>query len=53
LPRIVEARAEALLSFSFPKPESNVVGGDHQVLREAKGAILSSIAEDVGGDGGG
>ncbi len=48
---ILEAGAEAPLSFFFPKPESDVVGGDHQVLREAKGNAFSAIKEDVGGDG--
>jgi len=52
LPCILEAGAEALISFFFPKPESDVVGGDHHVLPEAEGVVLSAIEEDVGGDGG-
>jgi hypothetical protein len=52
LPCIFEAGAEVLLSFFFPKPESDVVGGDHQVLHEAEGAAFSVIKEDGGGDGG-
>jgi hypothetical protein len=52
LPRFSEARAEALLSFFFPKPESDVIGGDHKVFRESQGAALSTIEEDIGGDGG-
>ena len=52
LPRTSKVSAEALLSFFFPKPESDVVGGDHLVLREAEGATFSAIEEDIGGDGG-
>jgi len=39
-------------SLFLPEPESDMVGDDHQVLREAEGAAFSTIEEDVGGDGG-
>ncbi len=48
LPRISEIGVDALLSFFFPKPESDGVGGDHHVLREAEGAIFSAIEEALG-----
>ena len=52
LSRVAEARAEVLLSFFFPKSESDVIiGGDHTVFREAQGGALSTVEEDVGGDG--
>ena len=50
-PRVVEARAEVFLSFFFPKSKTDMISGDHKVFREAQGTALSTIEEDVGGDG--
>ena len=52
MPRVTDARAEVLFSFFFPKSKSDVIGGDHKVFREAQGVALSTVEEDVGGDGG-
>jgi hypothetical protein len=52
LPHISEAGAEALLFVFFPKPESDMVCGDHHVLCDGEGVTFSAIEEDVGGDGG-
>ena len=51
LPHVTEARAKVLLSFFFSKSKSDVIGGDHTILRKAQGATFSTAEEDVGGDG--
>ncbi len=48
---VAALRAEVLLSFFFPKSDNDVIGSDHKVSREAHGAALSTVEEDVGGDG--
>jgi len=52
LPHVTKAHAEVILSRFFPKSNSDVIGGDHKVFREAQGVALSTVEEDVGGDGG-
>ncbi len=38
------------MSFLVSQPERDVVGGHHQILREAEGTAFPSVEEDVGGD---